>query len=146
MLLGEFQHTIDSKGRLSIPVKFREYFNSQPSPTIVITLTSGPCLSAFSKFEFDVFREKAKNLKKDRNAIDTLRMLYKNATECILDKQGRILIPPNLRKYAELDDNATLLGLDNKFEIWKPETWQEREAALSQNIQDMETILATLGM
>ncbi len=147
MFLGEFQHTIDAKGRLSIPVKFREYINSQSNATVIITATPGsPCLAAYTKPEFDLLRENARKLQKDSNVSDVLRLFYKNATECSLDKQGRILIPPNLRKHADLEDNTLLFGVDHKFEIWKPEKWHEKELSSSHNEQEIATTLARLGM
>ncbi|HLG22874.1 MAG TPA: division/cell wall cluster transcriptional repressor MraZ, partial [Candidatus Manganitrophaceae bacterium] len=98
MFLGRFQHAIDSKGRLSIPVKFREVLNSHSNGTVIITTDFDRCLTAYPLQEWNLIAEKVKKLPMmDKGVKNFLRFFYSWASECLLDKQGRILIPPPLR-------------------------------------------------
>ncbi len=147
MFLGKYQHTIDSKGRLSIPVKFREFLNSYSNGTVIITTDLDRCLAAYPLQEWNVMTEKAKKLPTmDRGVKKFLRFLYSRATECLLDKQGRVLIPPPLREYAQIDGDVVVVGIENRFEIWNPQKWQESEALVTENSEQIQEALASLGM
>jgi MraZ protein len=147
VFLGKFHHTIDSKGRLSIPVKFREFLNADSSGTVIMTTDLDFCLAVYPLKAWNSVTEKAKMLPTmDPAAKNFLRFFYSRATECLLDKQGRILIPPTLREYAGLDGEAVVAGIENKFEIWNPIKWQQHEALLSENAGKIQQTLASLGM
>jgi len=91
--------------------------------------------------------EKAKKLPTmDKGVKNFLRFLYSRATECPLDKQGRILIPPPLREYAGLDGDTIVVGIENKFEVWNPGKWERNEALVSENAGKIQETLASLGM
>ena len=147
MFLGKFHHTIDSKGRLSIPVKFREFLNAHSNGTVIMTTDLDLCLAVYPLKAWNAVTEKANLLPTmDPAAKNFLRFFYSRATECLLDKQGRILIPPILREYAGLEGEAVVAGIDNKFEIWNPRKWQHHEALLSENAGKIQQTLAGLGM
>ncbi|MBI3802309.1 MAG: division/cell wall cluster transcriptional repressor MraZ [Nitrospirae bacterium] len=147
MFLGKFQHTIDSKGRLSVPVKFRELLNAHSNGTVIITSDLDPCLAAYPLPEWNLMIEKAKKLPTmDRGVKNFLRFFYSRATECPLDKQGRILLPPALREYAQVTADVVMVGLENKFEIWHPQKWQDNEALVTENTDQIQEALASLGM
>lgn len=147
MFLGRFHHTIDSKGRLSIPVKFREFLNSHSNGTVIMTTDLDSCLAAYPLKEWNSMTEKAKKLPTmDKGVKNFLRFFYSRATECPLDKQGRILIPPPLREYAGLEGDTIVVGIENKFEIWNPGKWQQNEALVSENAGKIQETLASLGM
>ncbi len=147
VFLGTFHHALDSKGRLSIPVKFREILNTESNGTIVITTDLDLCLAAYPTHEWQSFMEKAKKLPTmDKGVKRFFRFLFSSASECFLDKQGRVLIPPNLREYAGLNGNAVVVGGGNKFEVWNPGKWEESEALVSENASQIQDTLAELGM
>lgn len=105
------------------------------------------CLAVYPLKAWNSVTEKAKMLPTmDPAAKNFLRFFYSRATECLLDKQGRILIPPTLREYAGLDGEAVVAGIENKFEIWNPIKWQQHEALLSENAGKIQQTLASLGM
>lgn len=147
MFLGRFQHTIDGKGRLSIPVKFREILNSHSNATVIITTDFDHCLVAYPLQEWALIAERIKKLPMmDTGVKNFLRFFYSWATECLLDKQGRVLIPPALREYASLERDTTVIGVENKFEIWNPQKWQDNETLVSENRGKIAEAMAGLGL
>lgn len=122
MFMGEYQHSVDAKGRLIIPSKFRESLGS----TFVITRGLDNCLFGYPMDEWRKLEEKLKNLpmtKKDARAF--ARFFFSGATEVEIDKQGRINIPSNLAGYAKLEKECVILGVSTKIEIWAKELWEE---------------------
>ncbi len=121
MFIGEYQHSIDSKGRLIIPAKFREDLGE----VFIITKGLDNCLFVYPKSEWTILEEKLKLLpltRKDARAF--VRFFFSGATECELDKQGRILIPGNLREHCRIDKDAVIIGVSNRVEIWSKEEWE----------------------
>ncbi|MFC5541345.1 MAG: division/cell wall cluster transcriptional repressor MraZ [Bacilli bacterium] len=122
MFMGEYQHTVDAKGRLIIPSKFREALGN----SFVITRGLDNCLFGYPMNEWRKLEEKLKDLpmtKKDARAF--ARFFFSGATEVELDKQGRINIPSNLAAYAKLEKECVILGVSTKIEIWSKELWEE---------------------
>lgn len=122
MFLGEFQHSIDEKGRLIIPARLREGLG----PRFVMTKGLDQCLFAYPLEEWRVLEEKLKTLpfvKAEARAF--MRFFFAGAAECEFDRQGRVLIPPALREYAALEREVTILGVSTRVEIWSTELWQE---------------------
>lgn len=120
MFFGEFQHTIDAKGRMNIPAKFREDFEE----TVYLTKGLDQCLFVFPTEEWKLFETKLKSLPlTNRNARAFVRLFYAGATACETDKQGRVVIPQNLREYAGLDRDAVVIGVGTRAEIWSVENW-----------------------
>ncbi|MGM9892194.1 division/cell wall cluster transcriptional repressor MraZ [Limosilactobacillus sp.] len=130
MLMGEYNHVIDSKGRLIIPAKFR----GQLGTTFVITRGMDGCLFGYPQTEWQALEEKLKALpltKRDARAF--VRFLYSAATECELDKQGRVNVPPVLRQHAALKKDCVIIGVSNRFEIWSAERWRDYSADTADN-------------
>lgn len=120
MFMGEFEHSLDTKGRLTVPVKFREGLGE----TFVVTRGIDQCLFVYSDKEWSVLESKLKALPMTRaDARSFVRFFFSGASECELDKQGRILLPQKLRDYASLDKDCTLLGVSNRVEIWNTSVW-----------------------
>ena len=114
MLMGEYEHTLDAKGRLIMPAKLRQDIGEK----FVITKGLDGCLFAFSQEEWLNFETKLKSLPlSDRNARNFVRFFLSGATECEIDKQGRFLIPNNLRLAAELDKEAVIIGVGTKLKM-----------------------------
>jgi MraZ protein len=114
---GEFQHTLDAKGRLSVPARLREELGSM----FYVTLSMDKCLSAYSAESWEAFTEKVSAMPyvKQRK----MRPLFAYAAKCELDGQGRILIPQNLRDFAGLTKNVSVVGCNNHAEFWDSESW-----------------------
>ncbi|MFD1955202.1 division/cell wall cluster transcriptional repressor MraZ [Paenibacillus thailandensis] len=120
MFMGEYQHSIDDKGRLIIPSKFREGLGA----SFIATRGLDNCLFVYPMNEWAVLEQKLKTLplmKSDARAFT--RFFFSGATECELDKQGRVNIPAHLREYAKLDKDCMVLGVSSRVEIWSKETW-----------------------
>ncbi|WP_028307459.1 division/cell wall cluster transcriptional repressor MraZ [Desulfitibacter alkalitolerans] len=121
MFMGEYQHSLDPKGRLIVPSKFRDGLGQN----FVITKGLDNCLFVYPMEEWLVIEKKLKNLpftKADARAF--VRFFFSGANECELDKQGRILLPSNLREYAKLDKDVVIIGVSSRIEIWSKEVWE----------------------
>jgi MraZ protein len=122
MFLGEFQHSLDAKGRVILPAKYRD----QLAEGAFVTKGRGGCLSVFTPKEFEVvateIREQSKRGQRELNAA---RSFFGGTTEVRADKQGRVALPPNLREYAGLDREVVLVGLFSRIEIWDRARWHE---------------------
>ncbi len=119
--MGEYQHSVDTKGRLIIPSKFREELGN----SFVITRGLDNCLFGYPMDEWRKLEEKLKQLpmtKKDARAF--ARFFFSGATEVEIDKQGRINIPAPLSTYAKLEKECVVLGVSSKIEIWAKEAWE----------------------
>lgn len=122
MLIGEYSHTIDEKGRFNFPSKFREDMGDR----FIVTkgFDSNSCLFVYSKEEWAHLADKilALPFSKTRNVQ---RFMFSSAVEVVPDKQGRILIPQNLRDYAGLNKDILVIGVQNRAEIWNSEAWEK---------------------
>ena len=122
MLIGEYEHSLDSKGRLIMPSKLREDIGEK----FIVTKGLDGCLFGFSKHEWTNFEEKLKTLPlTNKNARDFVRFFLSGATECEIDKQGRFLIVANLRQYASMEKDVVIIGVGTRIEIWNKQKWEE---------------------
>ncbi|CAK7072214.1 division/cell wall cluster transcriptional repressor MraZ [Tissierella carlieri] len=120
MFIGEYQHTLDTKGRIIMPSKFREELGEE----FVMTKGLDNCLFVYPKNEWAVLEEKLKTLPlTNRDARAFIRFFFAGASEGALDKQGRVLIPANLREHSRLDKDAVVIGVSTRIEIWSKEEW-----------------------
>lgn len=120
VFIGEYQHNIDEKGRLTMPSKFRDELGGK----FVATKGLDKCLFIFPTDEWIKFEEKLKTLpisSKDARAFS--RFFFAGAAECELDKQGRIMLPANLRSYAQISKETYILGVSSRIEIWNKDNW-----------------------
>ncbi len=118
---GKHSHSIDAKGRIIVPAKFREKLGEQ----FIITLGLDGCLCMYSMDEWDLFLEELKKLPGTREARQLKRYFMASAEDCEVDKQGRVLLPPELRKEAGIVKDVVSVGNLNKVEIWSKEKWDE---------------------
>ena len=122
MFIGEYEHSVDAKGRLIMPSKLKQDLGE----SFIVTKGLDSCLFVFSLTEWSNFEEKLKTLPlTNKNARDFVRFFLSGATECELDKQGRFLISANLRQYASLEKDVVIIGVGTRLEIWNKEKWQE---------------------
>ena len=132
MFMGEYNHTIDAKGRLIIPSKFRETLGDE----FVVTKGMDGCLFVFDNSEWQAFEEKLRSLPMiDKEARQFTRYFLAGAASLEVDKQGRILLPAVLREFAGITKDAVLVGVGNRVEIWSRDRWEG-----TVTYQDMEEI------
>ncbi len=132
MFMGEHSHSIDEKGRLIIPSKFRDELGEK----FVLTRGLDGCLCVYPQVEWQRLEEKLRSLPlTNKNARTITRFLVSGAATCELDKQGRILVPSALREYAGLEKDVVLSGNLERIEIWNKEKWAENSS-----YEDMDSI------
>ena len=140
--MSQYNHTIDAKGRVIIPAKFREKLGD----AFVVTKGLDGCLYGYAKEEWSAFEEKLGTLPiTNKNSRQFTRFFLAGAAECELDKQGRILIPSVLREFAGLDKDVVLVGVASKIEIWSKERWDESNGEYETNMDDIAMNLESLG-
>ena len=136
MYIGEYNHTIDAKGRLIVPVKFREQLGDK----FVVTKGLDGCLSVYDMNAWNVLEEKLSSRPMTNPSARKLsRFMLAGASECELDKMGRILIPQVLRSTADLEKDVVLVGVGTKIEIWDKNKWTE-----ANSYDDMSEIAESL--
>jgi len=122
VLIGEYEHSLDAKGRLIMPAKIREDIGER----FIVTKGLDGCLFGFSQSEWTNFEEKLKTLPlTNKNARDFVRFFLSGATECEVDKQGRFLITSNLREYATMQKEVIIIGVGTRIEIWHKDKWKK---------------------
>ena len=141
MLIGEYEHSLDAKGRLIMPSKLRQDIGEK----FIITKGLDGCLFVFSQNEWNNFETKLKTLPlSDKNARNFVRFFLSGATECEIDKQGRFLIPSNLRVVAKLEKEAIIIGVGTRLEIWNKEIWEQCDENIS--AEEIAENMANLGI
>lgn len=135
-LMGTYHHNIDAKGRMSFPTKLRDLLGGEFYVTKSI---NQKCLTIYSKSEWEKLANKIAELPDSMGGLDIKRWLFSGAGELVPDKQGRVLIPSDLRDFAGLKKDVVVIGLDDKAEIWDKELWDTQ-----QNNMDMAAMLAAM--
>jgi MraZ protein len=142
MFLGEYQHTLDAKGRVILPVKFRDELQGGG----VIGKTRDRAIAVYPTDEWEaVAREVQEIAKRGPTERQAARSFFAGATEVEPDKQGRVPVPPQLREYAALDRDVVVVGVFNRIEIWDAATWREKNAEGEQALAT-EAALADFGI
>ncbi len=143
MLLGEYRHNVDIKGRVSVPSKFR----GDLGQTFVITKGLDNCLFMYSKQEWETFEQKLKSLPlTNQDARSFVRFFFAGATECEVDKQGRVNIPQNLREYANITKDVVIVGVATRAEIWDSENWNKYTTSDSLDGNKLASQMSQLGI
>lgn len=141
MFMGEYNHTIDAKGRLIVPAKFREALGDE----FVVTRGLDDCLFVFPNEGWKVFEEKLSTLPvANKNARRFARFFLSGAATVELDKQGRILIPTTLREYGALEKEVVFIGVANRVEIWSKERWES--SAVMDDMDEIAESMDELGL
>jgi MraZ protein len=127
MFRGQFTHAIDSKGRVSVPSRFREPLEMAGQSRLVLTpALFDPCIHAFPLPAWEQFEAKVAAMPQfDPNVVRLRRLYVSAAVDCELDKQGRLLVPPQLREHAELSKDVLWAGVGSKAELWSKHRWNE---------------------
>lgn len=134
MLLGEFHHSVDAKGRVFIPARWREELGEG----IVVTRGLEGCLYVMSKDRFAELADRLSQMTINRKTNrDYSRILFTGASEEVLDRQGRITIPSTLRQYAKLSRDVVVVGVMHRAEIWDGGAWQEYQGRVQPQYEEI---------
>ncbi len=143
MFIGEFQHTIDEKGRIAIPAKFR----TRISGGAIITRGLDHCLFVFTNKDWENLAKKLITLPlAQANSRAFVRLMLSGASDVKLDSQGRILVPDYLKKYAGLDKSAKIIGVYNRMEVWDERTWEKYRERTEGSSDEIAEKMADLGI
>ncbi|NLJ78237.1 MAG: division/cell wall cluster transcriptional repressor MraZ [Tissierellia bacterium] len=143
MFIGEYQHTVDNKGRVIMPSKFRD----ELGPSFIMTKGLDNCLFVYPLEEWNIFEKKLRALPlTNRDARAFVRFFFAGATECNLDKQGRVLIPMNLREHAKLSKDSIIIGVGARVELWSREEWDVYNDDDSLSYDNIAERMAELGI
>jgi len=160
MFRGLFEHSIDSKGRTSFPSRFREVLRrvegpgvetgstgAHPGDRLVITTGIDRCLVAYPPSEWEAFEARLASLSQfDANVVQLKRIYVAGATECSLDKHGRLMVPPMLREYAGFDGDLVWAGMVTTIEVWAKQTWNAQVVSSRGNRDAIARALSELGL
>lgn len=143
MFIGEYQHTIDSKGRLAVPAKFRVKL----AKGAVVTRGLDNCLFLYPLNEWKILADRLSKLPISKsNTRAFARLMLAGAMDVFLDKQGRIVLPDYLRKYAGISKNVIIAGLYNRLEIWDETKWESYKKGTEKTSGDIAEALGELGV
>ena len=143
MFLGEYEHSIDTKGRVAVPAKFR----TQLEGGLVVTRGFERCLQVYPMEQWQALSERVSSLSLGSTEARQLRrLLFASAFDTELDKQGRILLPAGLREYASIGDTAVVAGMNTYFEIWSQDAWDDAMEALDESASVIAAQMAEIGI
>ncbi|MFO7166470.1 MAG: division/cell wall cluster transcriptional repressor MraZ [Chloroflexota bacterium] len=143
MFLGEYEHTVDEKGRLAIPSRFRDELGEG----VIITRGFDKCLYGFPRPFWETLAQQVTSVGlAQADARNVQRLLFSGAADLVFDRQGRVLIPQNLREYAGIGEQVVIAGLNRYFEIWSPERWKEQLEAMESNASMFALQLSALNV
>lgn len=143
MLMGEYKHNMDAKGRIIMPAKFREKLGNR----FILTRGLDGCLFGYPMEQWELLEEKLKNLplaKKDARAF--VRFFYSAAIEAEIDKQGRINIPSNLVEHAKIDKECRIIGVSDRIEIWSSAKWEAFAEEAEESFEDIAENMIDFGL
>ena len=134
MFLGEYQHSIDEKGRLIMPARFREQLGEK----FIITRGLDGCLFVYPMEEWQKLATEVQNLPlAKRDARTFTRILFSGATEAECDRQGRVSLPASLREYANIQKDVVTIGVSDRIEIWSDQLWQEINSTAGERFEEL---------
>lgn len=143
MFIGEYQHSIDEKGRLAVPIKFR----AELAKGAVVTRGLDNCLFLYTQKDWEQLADKLAKLPISKaNTRAFARLMLAGAMDCEIDKQGRVMLPDYLRKYAGVRKNVVVAGLYNRLEIWDAAAWEKYKVGTEKRGGDIAEALGELGV
>ncbi len=141
--MGTYQNNVDPKGRVSIPVKYRDALGER----FFVTKGFDSCIDIYTVDEWEKFADKLQKLSvTKRDMRNFVRFIFGNATEVELDKQGRILLPAMLRETVGIEKEVIVMGVGNKVEIWDKAKWEEHQQVISQHISEISENLGAFDV
>jgi MraZ protein len=148
MFSGRYDHAIDDKGRLSIPAKFRDALQSHYTQKLILTNSLDGCVVAYPEKEWETLQnqvEAADPAMREEGA-DILRFFYSGATDCPIDRLGRILVPQPLRNFGGIKKNVVIVGMNRKIEMWAEEAWADLVNRVTSEMTKKSGIARHLGL
>ena len=143
MFIGEYQHSMDAKGRMFVPSKFRDDLGD----TFIVTLGLDNCLFVFPQEEFERLKARLDAISiTNKDARTFARFFFARDSECEMDKQGRAMIPNNLREYAGLTKDVTVVGVSNRVELWNTENWENTHSFENFSPDELSEKMELLGL
>jgi MraZ protein len=144
---GRYEHTIDAKGRTSVPARYRDALSAAGEKRVVVTSGLEACLVAYAPTEWTAFEERLARLPQFDRAVQKIRRIYvSGAVECDIDDVGRILVPPTLRDHARLKKDVLWAGAGRYAELWDTEEWRRCFETTDEEKQGIASRLAELGL
>lgn len=143
MFLGEYQHSLDAKGRITIPARFREELGEK----FVATKGLDNCIFLYPMEEWKTIEEKLRSLPFTRADVRSFaRFFFSGASEMEIDRQGRTLIPVNLREYASIDRDLIIIGVGSRIEIWSATNWGRYTLEAESSYEEIAESMVDLGI
>lgn len=143
MFMGEYQHSLDDKGRLIVPAKFRDALGE----SFILTRGLDNCLYGYPHSEWKMIEEKIKQLPTNNPETRAfMRLFFSGAVEAELDKQGRIMIPQQLREHALIEKDVYVIGVSTKIEVWSKENWEKYSMETRQSYEGFAQSITNLGI
>ncbi len=147
MFRGRYEHTIDAKGRTSVPSRYRDVLDGLGERRVVLTSALDPCLVAYTMPEWTAFEDRLAKLPQFDRAVQKLKRIYvSGAVECEIDESGRILIPPTLREHAALKKEVMWAGSGKYAELWDKDTWRRYFESTDDERREISNRLGELGL
>ncbi|MDE1547940.1 division/cell wall cluster transcriptional repressor MraZ [Jeotgalibaca caeni] len=143
MLMGEYKHNMDAKGRIIMPAKFREELGA----SFILTRGLDGCLFGYTMGQWEIMQEKMKQLPlSKKEARSFVRFFYSAAIEAEIDKQGRINIPKTLLDYAKIEKECRIIGVSDRIEIWSNDQWEEFAEDAADSFEDIAENMIDFGL
>lgn len=147
MFRGSSYHTIDEKGRVIIPARFRDVIRASGNGAIMVSFMDG-CLVSYTVDEWQKIEDRVMQAEKSESMRRFRRVFIGNASLCTSDRQGRVLIPPALRQYGGLEKDIVMVGVLDHFEIWSRDNWDNENSFLEEDLkrEDVRNEITKLGL
>ncbi len=147
MFRGQYDHTIDAKGRTSVPARYRDVLDARGDRRIVLTSSLDPCVAAYTLAEWEAFETRLEGMPLFDEAVEKLRRIYvSGAVECEIDEVGRILVPSTLRAHARLRKEVRWAGLGRHAELWDIDEWKKQFDSSDEERRAIKRRLAELRL
>ncbi len=143
---GKSEHTLDAKGRLNIPKRYRDVLRKSGSDVLMLTAVDRKCVRMYTLAEWEAFEDMLLANKSLLTTSKYIRKFISNMHECVLDKQGRILLPASLRSKVRIGKEVVLNGMLEFAEIWPMDGWERQEEESEESFANVEEALASMGM
>jgi MraZ protein len=139
MFLGRFEHSVDTKGRVAVPARFRDRLSGE----LILTRGNDGCLYLFTEESWEPLAAKLNALPTgDEDARNLRRAVFSSAEPVELDKQGRVIIPDHLRQYAGISGDVSIIGLGEYIEIWDTQAWQKLDGEIAEKVDVISSHLS----
>ena len=139
MFLGRFEHSVDTKGRVAVPARFRDRLSGE----LILTRGNDGCLYLFTEDSWEPLAAKLNALPTgDEDARNLRRAVFSSAEPVELDKQGRVIIPDHLRQYAGISSDVSIIGLGEYIEIWDTQSWQKLDGEIAEKVDVISSHLS----